>query len=252
MYDLTKKKTFSIWNEHIDFCITDQSAIENHWHPFLMFEDKEGVVHYSKVRCYETYDQELGHNIVVYDFVFDYANKHIEENNVSRLEIAMTPYLYSTRDTVFEEDDIPNMCLVFYKKSGARYSFNVTMYYLFEKAIELNDLAFFDQTNDGFDMLDFTYQKLGEAGRETWRVHNFIEEKVVITEEERVERKLSAGSSNVQRHAFLDDYDDVKESYWVNDSVICYTIMLPFTCEMIGYVELTPWTKNIAYYIFEE
>lgn len=36
------------------------------------------------------------------------------------------------------------------------------------------------------------------------------------------------------------------------DCVICYTIMLPFACDMIGYVEFTPWTKNIAYYIFEE
>lgn len=34
--------------------------------------------------------------------------------------------------------------------------------------------------------------------------------------------------------------------------VIHYTIMLPFTLDMIGYVEFTPWTKNIAYYIFEE
>lgn len=34
--------------------------------------------------------------------------------------------------------------------------------------------------------------------------------------------------------------------------VIHYTIILPLTCEMIGYVEFTPWTKNIAYYIFEE
>ena len=34
--------------------------------------------------------------------------------------------------------------------------------------------------------------------------------------------------------------------------VIHYTIMLPFTRDMIGYVEFTPWTKNIAYYIFEE
>lgn len=37
-----------------------------------------------------------------------------------------------------------------------------------------------------------------------------------------------------------------------SDSVIYYTIMLPFTRDMIGYVELTPWTKNISYYIFEE
>ena len=36
------------------------------------------------------------------------------------------------------------------------------------------------------------------------------------------------------------------------DCVICYTIRLPLTRDMIGYVELTPWTKNIAYYIFEE
>ena len=36
------------------------------------------------------------------------------------------------------------------------------------------------------------------------------------------------------------------------DCVICYTIMLPLTRDMIGYVELTPWTKNISYYIFEK
>ena len=36
------------------------------------------------------------------------------------------------------------------------------------------------------------------------------------------------------------------------DCVIYYTIMLPFTRDMIGYVEFTPWTKNISYYIFEE
>ena len=36
------------------------------------------------------------------------------------------------------------------------------------------------------------------------------------------------------------------------ECVIYYTIMLPFTRDMIGYVEFTPSNKNVGYYLFEE
>ena len=48
-----------------------------------------------------------------------------------------------------------------------------------------------------------------------------------------------------------DDLRDALAEPYV-EAVVYYTFYLPFTREMIGYVEFTPSNKNLGFYIFEE
>lgn len=67
-----------------------------------------------------------------------------------------------------------------------------------------------------------------------------------------VDRIFDANEAYIQFGYEQDDdlRDALAEPFF--EAVVYYTFYLPFTSEVIGYVEFTPSNKNLGFYIFEE